>query len=259
MTFQRYPEHPRLQGARLKLQRAHDHLVTINAEVTRVVGPNAYALVHEIEDKGRKHLWRIQGLRQLNPMLPLWIGDCVHNLRSAFDHIAFEIHPAPDTGTMFPLLPKQPKKPVYVAPQPGPHVDAMGIVEEIQPYKTGGYHNTLAILDNLDIIDKHRELLATVAAIEMPWYGHAAHVRTLDSWISVEPVIDGQVLMWAVIEPAQPQSALEGHVELSVKLVEGFPVSLVGVPAVDRYLKGIGQQLSNWILPQFDWFFATHP
>ena len=58
----------------------------------------------------------------------------------------------------------------------------MQIVEDAQPYKVGHESNSLAILDNLDIIDKHHELLAVAASVEIPYYGSPKGVETVDSW-----------------------------------------------------------------------------
>lgn len=258
-----YPHHARLAGARLKLDRAHEHLVTVQAEADRVTGTNAYALVPYTEDGGRKHLWRVENLKPLDPMFPLWIGDCLHNFRSALDHIAYEAvkHAGltPTKKTMFPLVAQQPAKPVYVRPDPGPHPDALQIITDMQPYQAGHEHAPLAILDNLDIIDKHRELLATVAGVDLPYYSVPDGMKTLDGWATGDPVVNGQVVMWATVEPAQPVGALEGHVQLCVKLSDGLiPAPFPMAAPVDRLLKDIARQI-NWTLVMFDWFFASHP
>jgi hypothetical protein len=135
----------------------------------------------------------------------------------------------------------------------------MKIVESVQPYNTGGEHDPLAILNHLDIVDKHRELLATVATVELPYYGSPAGVKTIKSWISAGAVVDGQEVMSAVIDPPQPKGRLDGHVELTVKLTDGFiPAPLYLAASVDGLLEEIAVQLTNWVLPAFDWFFATH-
>jgi len=258
-----YPHHPRLAGARLKFDRAHQHLVAVQAEVNRVTGPDAYAVVPYTEGDSRKHLWRVQNLKPIDPMFPLLVGDCLHNFRSVLDHVAYEAikHAGltPTTRTMFPLLAQQPAKAIYVLPKPGPHPDALQIITDMQPYQAGNEHAALAILDNLDIIDKHRELLATVAAVDLPYYAVPDGIKTIEGWASGDPVVNGQVIMWATIDHAQPVGALEGHAELCVKLSDGllaapFPLT----PPVDRLLENIARQI-DWTLSMFDWFFATHP
>jgi hypothetical protein len=74
---------------------------------------------------------------------------------------------------MFPLLAERPGLPVYIRPDPGPNAEAMRIVEDTQPYNWGGHHDPLALLDHLDIVDKHHELLPTIASIDF----HYAQTR----------------------------------------------------------------------------------
>lgn len=262
MTFPTYPPAPQLVGARAKYQQALVHFGLIRAEVHRVTGGDAYTVVLDTEDDGRKHLWRIEGLKSFDEGLPLWIGDCLHNFRSAWDHIAYELIKAtghtPTKQTIFPFLAQEQAKPVYILPKPGPHVEAMQIVEEVQPYNVGQESNSLAILDNLDIVDKHRELLAVAAGIRVPYYGSPEGVNTIKNWATGDVVVDGDVVMWAIIDPPQPKGALDGNVVLTTKLApDSMPVPLSSGPSLEQLIQDIAGQL-HYRLAQFDWFFDTH-
>lgn len=255
---------PRLDGARLKIKRAKIHLDAIKSEVLRVTNPDAYSVIVNTNSEERKHTWTIAGLQPLDEMFPLWIGDCLHNIRSAFDHIAFELIKlrglTPGKRTMFPLLADAPSQPVFIMPAPGPHADAMDIVDDIQPYKTGGKGEPLAILQDLDIIDKHREVLATVAAVVMPYFGCPQGVTVIDTFASGGPVVDGQVVMWALIDKSQPKGHLDGHIGLTVKLSEGLiPGSLHMTSPVDDLIERLITEVEFDILPRFDAFLAAHP
>jgi hypothetical protein len=252
---------PRLDGARLKLKRAREHLHWVKEEVERVTGPGAYTVTVASEDDGRKHTWTLAGLRPLDPMLSLWIGDCLHNLRAGFDHISYELIRAagltPTRQTVFPLLAERPRLPVYIRPDPGPDAEAMRIVEDTQPYNWGGQHDPLALLDHLDIVDKHRELLPTVASIDIPYYGLPKDVRTVRNWVPAGPVRDGDVVMWAEVDPPQPPGMVDGHVVLTVKLQEGLiPTALHEAAPVPALLENIAGQLDRRIW-EFDVLFST--
>lgn len=55
--------------------------------------------VHEI-DSDRKHLiLKLPTAEPLDPVLPLIIGDCIHNLRSALDHLVFQLALLNKAGT----------------------------------------------------------------------------------------------------------------------------------------------------------------
>lgn len=110
------------------------------------------------------------------PPLEDWalvVGDCVHNMRAAFDHLAWQLDPSRETGrwgTGFPIYVKEPGKwpPPAVARMPA---EAQGIIQGLQPYyaaKAAGEdpdEHFLALVQSLDISDKHQELLMTATAV----------------------------------------------------------------------------------------------
>jgi hypothetical protein len=257
------PPAPQLHGARAKVQQAQVHATLIKREVLRVTGSDAYSVVVRAQNNGRKHVWSIEGLQSFDDRLPLWIGDCMHNFRSAWDHIAYELIKAvpgldPTDRTMFPLLAQEPQRPLYILPDPGPHADAMKIVEDSQPYNAGQASDPLAILNYLDIVDKHREPLAVAASVELPYYGSPEGVETVETWAWGGAVSDGDSVMSALIDSAQPEGALDGHVVLTTKLAEdSLPMPLHMAPSIQNLIDDIAGQLT-WRLSEFDWYFATH-
>jgi hypothetical protein len=72
----------------------------------------------------------------------------------------------------FPILLEQPRRPVS-----GISKELWDLLDEVQPYKRPKpAHHELAILHELDIIDKHRELLVAVVGIGgggLGWWGGA--------------------------------------------------------------------------------------
>jgi hypothetical protein len=111
--------------------------------------------------------WKVVRADPLPSSLSLSAGDVIHNLRSALDHLIYQLVIAnggkPDTSTAFPLWRT---KALYMANRPG---SAKGISEAafdvlhgLRPYKRG--NPSLWALHRLDIIDKHRLLLAVAEA-----------------------------------------------------------------------------------------------
>lgn len=262
MIHQPYPPAPQLIGARSKFQQGLVHAELAEAEMVRVTDMDAYRVVLNVENAGRKHTWRIEGLKEFDERLPLWIGDCMHNFRSAFDHIAYELIKAagltPTTKTMFPLCAQKPKRGVYIQPDPGPHGDAMQIVEDAQPYNVGHESNSLAIMKKLDNVDKHRELLAVAACVDIPYYGAPEGAEVLNHWANGNVVKDGMEVMGLISKDPQPQDTFSGNVVLTTKLAQEFlPMPLHMGPSLVQLIEDITRQLS-WNLALFDWFFATH-
>jgi hypothetical protein len=200
-----------LAGARLKIEGAKTHLEAIEEEIARVIDPDAYRVVGEFQDERRKYAFRVEGLRELDPMLSTVIGDCLHNLRSAFDHIAYQLILAvdpplePTTSTMFPLLAEEPEKPVYISPKSGPGARTMEIVEGVQAYHRGVEHDPLAILEDLNRVGKHRELPPVVTAIDFMSYALTNEMRSGGA-ASPDPVVDGEEFAWILFREPYPDA-----------------------------------------------------
>jgi hypothetical protein len=72
-------------SARLKVERARSHIDALATEISRFSHSSPYLVV--IEDSGPK-------LKRTSPIPgPVFtiLGDAVHNLRSALDHLAYEL------------------------------------------------------------------------------------------------------------------------------------------------------------------------
>lgn len=162
-----------LDSASLKIVRASEHL----QEIKKVVGslastPNSYELVEDGSGKEKIHF-----LIQPPSQITILAGEIVYQLRSALDHLAFELVrlnftgiPLPadwETRCCFPLWPKAPKKrPVYNCFDrvlPGISETAFAFIEHVQPYRSGsGPHNAMRLIAQLSNIDRHRYVNVTL-------------------------------------------------------------------------------------------------
>src|SRR5260370_28200532 len=106
------------------------------------------------------------------------IGDCVHNLRSALDHLVYQLailNKAPASArdkTSFPIFLDQNGFIGVTNKKVKPYVsaEAFAQIERSQPYFTANpselplmERHTLWVLSQLDIIDKHRLILVLYA------------------------------------------------------------------------------------------------
>lgn len=116
--------------------------------------------------------------------LSLLAGDCVHNMRSALDHVAYQLATS-YSGSLLDSQLKSIEFPIIGdaddfsrttkrgEPAPGSglarikYIDpkAQVLIKAMQPYE-GGDWELLASLHDLDRIDKHRELTLSVAMSE---------------------------------------------------------------------------------------------
>lgn len=172
-----------------KLYRASEHYNLLDYLVRDFLQPNCYeiAIEHDVIEnsmwEGQEfqraiHRRRVYFKRDL-PLL-YWgtiVGDFVHNLRSALDHIIYVISHrrdpvefANDNTTAFPICDSpnefngrkrrdwQPNHEIRGLPD-----DAKAIVEALQPYNRGNdlLSDPLRILREMDDIDKHRAIHLT--------------------------------------------------------------------------------------------------
>lgn len=113
--------------------------------------------------------------------LSLLIGDCVHNMRAALDHIAYQLaincmetlSESEAKSIEFPIISNpddfdrmtKKGKPAYgtgLAKIQYADPAVRPLIEAMQPYN-GGDWELLALLHDLDRIDKHRELALSIA------------------------------------------------------------------------------------------------
>jgi hypothetical protein len=160
-----------MKSAKFKLLRAAKHLRAIK----RCISAYSASEPHKIMAKSK-------GKKKLNIPAPppkevsLIAGEMVYQMRSALDHLAFEviklnpriatISPKWDTHCEFPLrvlLPKNCSSPIaksaFSRELPGISDKAFAFIESVQPYySSGGINNCLRFLFHLSNIDKHRRM-----------------------------------------------------------------------------------------------------
>ena len=154
-----------LQGPRLKLDRAKEHLDDLVLEIKRFYKTNPYDGVIQDNPETQQREFRVTQADPLPDSLAVISGDVLHNLRSALDHLAWQLVLAnggePNSNTAFPVWRSESKfkssRPGYAK---GVSKAALDILYGLKPYKGG--NDALWRIHQLDIVDKHR-LLLTVA------------------------------------------------------------------------------------------------
>jgi hypothetical protein len=74
-----------------KHRRAQTHLHALRDEVSIFLDDNPYEIVAERDDERSQYVFRVTGIKPPPADLGLVIGDCIHNLRSALDHLAYDL------------------------------------------------------------------------------------------------------------------------------------------------------------------------
>jgi hypothetical protein len=155
-----------LSGVHLKLKQAKVHLDALNARLDDADRGGLYGLVCEPDAQPGQYLVKVKK-RTSDEDWSLILGDFVHNLRTALDHLVWQLVKAngetPDRGNEFGI---------FLDPAPfdgtagdqdfkGIHPEARRAIRTVQPFspsnkwETGRFH-PLLLLRDLEIVDKHR-------------------------------------------------------------------------------------------------------
>jgi hypothetical protein len=214
-----------------KVKRSKEHIDELQRRIDAFEQREPYKLVEQSNPDAPDHIQGIlRILKPIPPCIPVVVGDAMHSLRSALDHLvcsAVGVNITKDTA--FPIW-RKPTPPVshdYKALVKGKANGApkafLNLLYALQPYQ-GGKHEALWAVDYLDITDKHRLLIDAPAAIAkiFQWAGPAALGIKPDRQY---PLHDGYML-WEVPteEPKKPDVAIE--------IALGEPKILVGEPLV---------------------------
>lgn len=158
-----------LASARIKVKRADKHLDDLQNMVEAYLAREPYTVVREEEDQPRRIVWRLRIKEPIPDIFSAVIGDVIHNLRCALDHLTWSLVIAnsevPGEHTMFPVLsnPKELDSAVRGRVK-GASPRAMRLIKRLKPYDRG--IQPFWIIHRLDNIDKHRLLLALFASSE---------------------------------------------------------------------------------------------
>jgi len=167
-------------GARLKIIWAYHHLKLLNTEVDLALKSQPNAVVGQIEPETGDKVYRAQMTSQPPREWGLILGDCVHNLRSALDHMVWDLvqlnGQTPDSNTEFPIYWDRAKyslKGEADRKLRGVSTQAVDLIEQAQPYHAGQPQgHPLWILRELDVRDKHRSILLTASIANLRDFGY---------------------------------------------------------------------------------------
>lgn len=173
-----------LTSAFLKVERARQHLKELDQEVRRFVEVDPYRLLLESDPDAAQGIVRFRtvGNRPIRAPLRfgLMAGDVIHNLRSALDHVVYELAIKGGGGgdrSQFPIIEKADEYRRHEGRFLEGVVEGQrAIIEGLQPYHVRTAHESglppvltprdalasniyLMSLGRLDNIDKHRILL----------------------------------------------------------------------------------------------------
>jgi len=258
--------HP-LDGCQMKLQRADKHLDELQGAVGAFLSRNPYELLTEHNDETGYWNFRVK-VRDAPPLsLSAITGDVVHNLRSALDHLIWQLVSlgpcAPDQRAEFPIF-KDEKHYLREAPKKmgGAPSAARTTIDRLQPYHRGdaAESHPLWMLHELDIIDKHRALHVTTTVL----VGSSLSIPDVPSWeikdvalvplTEVDPV-EGAVIGHLKMIPTMLEMPLEVYPTVLFDIQFGNGSGTARGKRLRPTLKIIRDFVHNEVLPELVGFF----
>ena len=213
-------------------------------------------------------IYRATRVPPIDPMAAAIAGDIVHNLRSALDHLAWQLvlldNGQPNEDTSFPLHESATNRngnPRVLTIAPGIRDSAiMTAVEAMQPFAEAQYgHNprtdSLRIIRRLNNIDKHRLLLTVVHALDrdLPayWGADDGDPKPRISF-NLGALSTNAVVATFDFDGATPPALFEPHLKLAVTIGEpdaDWGAGLDIIDVLDRLRRSVAREINIHIAP----------
>jgi hypothetical protein len=248
----------RLQGIRAKLARALEHLLIADDQLHEYLDKDPFHLLRYDDETTRTMVYVFRVDPQPPIELAVTIGDALHQMRSAVDHIAYGLVLAagnePTYKTTFPVLLAEPvgSKPPVV--HGGITHAALAAVSAVQPYQagSGAEGHPLHVLHRLANIDKHRtlHLTGTQVADSTIYLQSEAHGTLLGGQLA-KNLRDGDVVgSFQLTEelPADAEVIAQGGNFVAFEEPGPWPA---GEPAL-QLLEQLHQYVTLDLLPRFE-------
>lgn len=215
---------------RLKVERAKQHVVDLEKAAKRYADIHPYEFVRvRLPDHKRQVMFRLRITEQPDPQVALVLGDFVHNLRSALDHIMGGLVPsnrrsnaefpvslldfrAKDANGDFVIKDGDGRK-KFESSIKGVEAGAEAIIIGMQPYHYRGqaFRHPFSLLSRLDNLDKHHELIVLGFGVR-----NLTHTRTVGNHSVTEPhplgpttfIQDGKTVWFHLSEDSPPPSKM---------------------------------------------------
>lgn len=159
----------RLELVSVKVDRAKEHLSMLAADVRTYLASKPYDVATKRVSDSRRLVYFVASVRPTPHRLSAILGDAIHNLRSALDHLAYQLvwvgsGKRPSSHVYFPIADDRTK---YIEQRrrqmKGATPAAIATLDSLAPYKGG--NDDLWRLHRLDNVDKHRVLLTSGSAL----------------------------------------------------------------------------------------------
>ena len=241
---------PYITGARLKVKRARKHLNELERKARAFLDRHPDHFTRQLDPNDLNYvIYKIPPNPAPPPTLAPVLGDVVHNLRSALDHIAWNLAllnlegtgSEPFDLTAFPIITNTTDWSIDKFYRLVQDVlpEAIPDIIDLQPcHRRNPAEHELAVLDALWNADKHRVNTIISGRQSVPVFsGRGGWVKTFH---------DGTRLMRVLIS-SNPEQKLEPHIRSEIL----FEIPKAGERVSLAVLRGIHEMVSSDVIPRF--------
>jgi hypothetical protein len=177
----------RVDLIRLKTKRANKHIAELQTAILAFKATDPHEVSAKRDPQTRKLIYYVHKADPVPDDIALIAGDVLQNLRSAVDHLAYQLVLAagntPDTSTSFPIFDTPDKyKSGVQGKVKGMAETAVKAIDIVEPYQ-GGKGEILWRIHRLNNIDKHRLIFTCGIAPSQFNFGRHIGVERLTEFV----------------------------------------------------------------------------
>lgn len=237
-----------------KLERARRHIYDLQ-ELWNQFRQHGYRVAFKVDSNTRQRIYYLADVWEIDVNIPLTIGDAVHGLRCALDHLAYRVMSISPNVTdkqlrvvYFPIAENFQKYKTETRSRiQGMRQDAINSIDDLEPYG-GGAGEILWHLHSLNIIDKHKLLIAIgstnrlhsmtpiqISALKRQFLG-----MDLDAYTAAQDAVLFQTesantrfpLKTGDVLAVFPESEVNEHMQFTFEIAFGEPEVIKGNPVI---------------------------
>ena len=239
---------PSLKNPKLKLERAKEHLEILDVKVREFFDAKPFSITTYEDVQNALYVMRIK-IPIIDIKLAIIAGDAVDNLRSALDHIAWQLAltktSRPHDRTAFPIIdintPEKMRRFDNVTGDIPPA--AVNEIKTLQPYLRGPTYKAdlLWKLDKLCNINKHRVIPAHGTALDIKF---PKGIKPIVSTLNDEYIMAVPIALKTQMQLAPPPTT---YIFLGSE-VDGLVISINELSQIYKFV-------SDDVFPRFTSFF----
>jgi hypothetical protein len=242
---------PSLENPKLKIERAKEHLDALDVALITFQNKKPFRVYGTENIDHTLYILRCE-IPIIDPKLAILAGDAIYNLRSALDHIAWQLAltkvEKPKKRTAFPIIDVKTHEKMLTFDNITKDIptDAIDQIRMLQPYIRGSAYSDdlLWKLDELCNIDKHRVIPAQGTAIDFKF------PKELDySKLTFDQRENAIMIGMPIAFKPQIQLAPEPTPDIVLgSRIDGLTISVRELAKMYMYILG-------HVLPKFERFF----